>query len=214
MPEGQVHLASFWRKAIALSVVTIAFNILEGAISTFFGARDESLSLFGFGVDSFAEVASSVGILLMTWRISSQSTSAKSSLERRAFMVTSISFFVISGALLVSAASSILVNHSPRTTLPGTLVSLLSIGLMLVLVRLKRQVGTVLGSEPILADARCGEVCIYMSVVLLASSLLYLVSGIGFVDSIGALGLSFLSLREGRSSWIASQSTKNSCCSC
>jgi len=49
------------------------------------------------------------------------------------------------------------------------------------------QVGRTLNSIPILADANCTLVCIYMSVVLLAASLVYELTGFGFVDSIGAL---------------------------
>ena len=55
-----------------------------------------------------------------------------------------------------------------------------------------------LGSTPILADANCTMVCIYMSVVLLASSLIYQFTGFGFVDSLGALGLIYFSISEGK----------------
>ncbi len=36
-----------------LSRITIVYNLIEGGISIFFGATDETLDLFGFGVDSF-----------------------------------------------------------------------------------------------------------------------------------------------------------------
>ena len=41
-------------------------------------------------------------------------------------------------------------------------------------------------------------VCIYMSVVLLAASLIYQFTGFGFIDSIGALGLIYFSYGEGK----------------
>ena len=41
-------------------------------------------------------------------------------------------------------------------------------------------------------------VCIYMSVVLLAASLIYQITGFGFIDSIGALGLIYFSIHEGK----------------
>jgi hypothetical protein len=44
-------------------------------------------------------------------------------------------------------------------------------------------------------------VCIYMSVVLLIASLVYQATGFGFVDSLGALGLIYYSVREGRESF-------------
>jgi hypothetical protein len=40
-----------------------------------------------------------------------------------------------------------------------------------------------------------------MSVVLLASSFIYQVTGFGFVDSLGALGLIYFSIREGKESF-------------
>jgi hypothetical protein len=39
-----------------------------------------------------------------------------------------------------------------------------------------------------------------MSLVLLASSMIYKLTGFGFLDSIGALGLIYFSLNEGRES--------------
>ena len=69
---------------------------------------------------------------------------------------------------------------------------------MWALVVSKRKVGDALNSSPILADANCSMVCIYMSIVLLASSLIYQITGLGFVDSLGALGLIYFSVNEGK----------------
>ena len=51
--------------AFILSLITVGYNTIEGIISTFFGATDDTLALFGFGVDSFAEVLSGIGITHM-----------------------------------------------------------------------------------------------------------------------------------------------------
>jgi divalent metal cation (Fe/Co/Zn/Cd) transporter len=69
---------------------------------------------------------------------------------------------------------------------------------MWALVAGKRKVGHKLNSPPILADANCTLVCIYMSVVLLLSSLVYELTGFGFVDSLGAIGLIYFSYNEGK----------------
>ena len=171
--------------ALLLSVATIVFNIIEGFVSAVFGAWDESLALFGFGIDSFAEVASSSGVFLMIFRLMNHLSTTRSLAEKRALQITSISFFLISGALLFAGLSSLWTGSTPRTTLSGVIVSLVSIAIMLILVRFKRIVGTTLSSDPIIADARCGEVCIYMSLVLLGSSLLYFLWGIRCADKIG-----------------------------
>ena len=89
-------------------------------------------------------------------------------------------------------------GHKPEATLSGVIISAISIAVMWALVRGKRKVGRALNSSPILADANCTMVCIYMSVVLLASSLIYQLTGFGFVDSLGAAGLIYFSVNEGK----------------
>ena len=48
--------ASLYRWAAALAAVTVFYNLAEGLVSVFFGLEDETIALFGFGVDSFVEV--------------------------------------------------------------------------------------------------------------------------------------------------------------
>lgn len=60
-----------YKTATLLALITIGYNIAEGAVSVWFGAADETLSLFGFGVDSFVEVISGIGIWHMVRRIRS-----------------------------------------------------------------------------------------------------------------------------------------------
>jgi divalent metal cation (Fe/Co/Zn/Cd) transporter len=76
----------------------------------------------------------------------------------------------------------------------------------------KRKVGHTLHSAPILADANCTLVCIYMSLVLLAASLVYHFTGFGFVDSLGAIGLIYFSVHEGRESFEKAAGMDDTCC--
>ena len=62
--------------ALWLSIITVLYNIAEGVISVFFGANDDTLALLGFGVDSFVEVISGIGVLHMVLRM--QRSSAES----------------------------------------------------------------------------------------------------------------------------------------
>ncbi|MCX7803236.1 MAG: hypothetical protein N2313_09465 [Meiothermus ruber] len=59
----------WYRLAFALAILTVIYNLLEGLVSVWFGAADESLTLFGFGLDSFIEMISGLGILAMVLRI-------------------------------------------------------------------------------------------------------------------------------------------------
>ncbi|MEJ2193649.1 MAG: hypothetical protein P8X73_02175 [Ignavibacteriaceae bacterium] len=62
------------RTAFILSLITIFYNIIEGLISVYFGAGDETLALFGFGADSFVEVISGIGIAHMIFRMKYSNT--------------------------------------------------------------------------------------------------------------------------------------------
>ncbi len=192
---------NYWNYALWLAVFTIFYNIAEGLVSIGFGVSDESLALFGFGVDSFIEVMSGIGILVMVNRIRQNPDTSRTPFEVTALRVTGTSFYILAVGLGVSALYNIVTNHKPETTLPGLIISIISITVMWALVMGKRKVGRTLNSMPILADANCTMVCIYMSVVLLASSVIYQLTGFGFVDSLGALGLIYFSINEGRESF-------------
>ncbi|MBI3151697.1 MAG: cation transporter [Chloroflexi bacterium] len=191
----------YWNYALWLAVFTIFYNIAEGLVSIAFGVSDESLALFGFGVDSFIEVMSGIGILVMVNRIRKNPNTSRTPFEITALRVTGTAFYILAVGLGVSAMYNIFTNHKPETTLSGLVISTISIAVMWMLVMGKRKVGRTLNSMPILADANCTMVCIYMSVVLLASSLIYQLTGFGFVDSLGAAGLIYFSVNEGRESF-------------
>ncbi|MFH1185355.1 MAG: cation transporter [Chloroflexota bacterium] len=191
----------YWQYALWLALFTIGYNLLEGLVSVYLGIQDEALTLFGFGVDSFIELISGVGILAMVLRIRRSPETPRSRFERTALRVTATSFYLLAAGLAASAAYNLLTGHKPATTLPGIIIALISIAVMWVLVLGKRRTGEALSCSPILADANCTMVCIYMSIVLLASSLIYEFTGFGFVDSLGAIGLIYYSVREGHESF-------------
>ena len=193
--------ANYWQFALWLALFTIFYNIAEGLISIFFGISDEALTLFGFGVDSFIEVMSGLGILAMVLRIRQNPDTSRTKFEVTALRVTGTAFYLLAVGLGATAIYNLFVAHKPETTLPGLIISAVSIAVMWALVMGKRKVGRALNSMPILADANCTMVCIYMSLVLLVSSLIYELTGFGFVDSIGALGLIYFSIQEGRESF-------------
>jgi divalent metal cation (Fe/Co/Zn/Cd) transporter len=191
----------FYQYALWLAVFTILYNLIEGLVSIYFGAQDEALTLFGFGLDSFIEVISGIGILSMVLRIRQNPETPRSTFERTALRVTGTSFYLLAFGLLVTAVYNLYTGHKPTTTVSGMIISLISIALMWALVSGKRKAGRTLNSEPILSDANCSLVCIYMSAVLLAASVIYPLTGFGFVDSLGAIGLIYYSVQEGRESF-------------
>ena len=209
MTETQQEL---YRKAFRLAVFTILYNIIEGLVAVVFGYEDESLTLFGFGVDSFIEVASGLGIAHLIIRIRHNPASDRDRFENTALRVTGVSFYALVAGLLVTSAYRLVTGQQPETTLVGVAISLISILIMLVLMSAKQKVGTALSSEPIIADARCTKVCIYMSVVLLLSSAVYELTRIAYVDILGSLGLAYLSFSEGRECFTKAKSGASCAC--
>jgi divalent metal cation (Fe/Co/Zn/Cd) transporter len=194
----ETSINKYWQYALWLALFTIFYNLAEGLVSIYFGAHDETLTLFGFGLDSFIEVVSGIGILAMVLRIRRNADVPQSRFEQTALRVTGISFYLFAAGLGITAIYNLFTAHKPTTTFPSLVISLVSITIMWALVVSKRKVGRALNSSPILADANCSIVCIYMSIVLLASSLIYQFTGFGFVDSLGALGLIYFSVNEGK----------------
>ena len=184
--------------ASALALVTIVYNIAEGLVSVFFGLEDESMSLFGFGLDSFVEVVSGVGIWHMIRRIKQSSGENPDQFERRALRITGSAFYVLFAGLVVTALVDLYRGHKPESTFWGIAVSIVSIMSMWLLIRAKVKVGKALGSTAILADAACTRACLQLSIVLLIASAGYKLTGIGGLDSIGALVIGGLCLREGK----------------
>ena len=162
-------------------------------------------------MDSFIEVLSGIGILVMILRIRRNPDEPRTRFEQAALRVTGAAFYLLAAGLAGTAALNLITEHKPETSLPGVIISLISIAVMWALVAAKRQVGRKLGSAPILADANCTMVCIYMSVVLLISSLIYALTGFGFIDSLGAIGLIYFSIHEGREAFEKATSLADEC---
>ncbi|HBE40735.1 MAG TPA: hypothetical protein DDW27_05945, partial [Bacteroidales bacterium] len=169
------------------------------------------LALFGFGVDSFIEVISGLGILQMVIRIGKNPGSSRTRFEITALRITGSSFFILTAGLLAGAAINLLKGHKPESTFWGVVISGISILVMYWLYRSKIHYGKKLNSEPVIADGKCTLVCLYMSVVLLFSSVIYELTGFGWVDTVGALGLAWFSFNEGREAFEKARGKENCC---
>ena len=197
--------------ALLLSVITILYNIAEGLISIFFGLNDETLALFGFGLDSFVEVISGIGILHMIIRMKRNPISERDRFERTALKITGLSFYLLCAGLILASVLLIIKDVKPDTTIVGIVISLISILTMYALLHYKLKVGRALNSDAIIADANCTKTCFYLSFILLASSLSYEVFKIGYLDIAGSLGIAYFAFKEGKESIEKSNSAKLSC---
>jgi divalent metal cation (Fe/Co/Zn/Cd) transporter len=203
---------SLFRWALGLALFTVIYNVLEGVVSVYFGIDDETIALFGFGLDSFGEVISGVGIWDMIDRYRRSGDSGLDRFEKRALHITGAAFYLLTGGLTVSALVNVIRGHAPVTTLWGVVVAAVSILTMWLLFRYKVIVGKKLGSPAILSDANCTKTCMYLSAVLLICSAGYEMTGIGGLDSAGALLIAWFSFKEGREAF--EKARQSGVCSC
>lgn len=201
-----------YKLAFVLAIFTIIYNIGEGLLATYLGYEEESLTLLGFGIDSFVEVISGFGIAYMILRIQRNPNSKRDKFEKTALFITGYSFYAITIGLILIGIFNIYTKHKPETTLWGIAISIVSIIIMYLLIVGKTKAGKKLNSEAILADAECTKVCIYMSIILLISSIVYQLTSFYYIDSLGALILSYFTYNEGKECFVKAKSNKY--CSC
>jgi len=203
---------TFFKWAYALALITIFYNLLEGVVSVLFGFEDGTVALFGFGVDSFVEVASGIGIWHMIRRMKQNSNENPDDFERTALRVTGTAFYLLTAGLIITSAVSLYKGNRPVTTLWGIIVAGVSILTMWLLIHYKLKIGRQFNSPALIADANCTRACLYLSVVLLIASVGYELTGIGMLDSLGALVIAWLSFKEGHEAF--EKAKGNFVCSC
>ena len=203
-----------YKRASLLAQITIFYNLIEGMVSVFFGVADETLSLFGFGIDSFVEVLSGIGIWNMVRRMRHNPEANPGPFEKKALQITGTAFYILAVGLVITAGISLYQGHRPETTFWGIVIGVISIFTMWALIYFKVKVGRELNSDAILEDANCTKACLYLSFTLLLASLGFELTGIGGIDSIGAILIAIFSFREGRESFEKSRGESCSCDHC
>lgn len=196
-----------------LALITIAYNVVEGVVSIFFGLEDGSTTLFGFGVDSFVEVVSGIGIWHMVRRIRNNGEENLDHFEQTALKITGTGFYVLTIGLSITAAVDLYRGHKPDTTFWGIVISVISIATMWLLIHYKVKVGKQLNSEAILSDAACTRACLQLSIVLLIASVGYELTHIGGIDSVGTFVIAGLCFREGKEAF-EKVKAKSLACTC
>jgi divalent metal cation (Fe/Co/Zn/Cd) transporter len=131
--------------------------------------------------------------------------------EKTALKITGTAFYILTAGMIITSLVNIHEGYKPKTTLWGIVVAVISILTMWLLIYYKVKVGRRYNSQALLADAACTKTCLYLSVVLLIASVGYEVTGIGLVDSLGAVGIAIFSFKEGREAF---DKAKGKSCGC
>ena len=178
-----------------LEYFTITWNSFEGLVAIVAGAIAGSISLVGFGIDSFIEVTS--GSVLL-WRMSVDAEVHRRELnERRALRIVGACFLLLAAYITYESALDLWSRRAPEHSIPGIILACVSLIVMPLLSRAKRRVGRALGSAAMHADAKQTEFCTYLSAILLAGLLLNALFGLWWADPVAALIMVPIIAKEG-----------------
>lgn len=200
---------SLVRRALWLGWFTIVYNLGEGAVAIVGATIAGSDALLSFGLDSGVECISASVIV---WRLYSEQSNPERAerVEQRALKLIAVAFFILAAWVAQDSIRSLIDGHEPDTSVIGIAVTSLSLVVMPVLARKKRQVGVALGSKAVESDSRQTTACVYLSAVVLGGLILNALFGWWWADPAAALGVVMFLVREGIEAWNAEHADE--CC--
>jgi cation diffusion facilitator family transporter len=178
-----------------LEYFTIAWNSLEGLVAVIAGTIAGSISLVGFGIDSFIEVTSGATLL---WRMSvdaNQQTRERN--ERLSIRVVGVCFIALAVYVAYESVLDLITRKAPEHSIAGILLACVSLVVMPILSRAKKRVGIELGSAAMQADAKQTDFCVFLSAILLVGLLLNVVFGWWWADPLAGLVMTPIIANEG-----------------
>ena len=187
--------AAVVRRGRRLEYFTIAWNSIEGLLAVGIGVVAGSISLVGFGLDSFVEVASGSALL---WRLSFDvNVHTRERSEKLALRIVGLCFLLLAVYIAYESGADFLARRAPEHSLPGIILACVSLIVMPLLSRAKRNVGRAMGSAAMRADAKQTEFCAYLSAILLAGLLLNALFGLWWADAAAAIIMTPIIAKEG-----------------
>lgn len=184
------------RRRIRIVVgITIAWNIIEAVIALIAGGAASSAALIGFGLDSIVEVLSAAAV---AWQFAAPDPERR---EKTALRVIAVSFYALAAYVSVDAVLSLAGMREPDHSPVGIVLAASSLIVMPFLSWFERRTGRELGSASAVADSKQTLICAYLSAALLAGLLLNSLLGWAWADSIAALVIAVVAVREGLEAW-------------
>jgi len=191
-------MSSIKHRALALSVFTVLYNALECVVAIFGASTSGSNALFGFGLDSLIESLSGMVMIWRFWRFApDDDTEQFERVEHHAARLVAYSFFILSAYIVIDSGSALLQRKVPETSLIGIGLAIASTIVMPVLFLLKYRLGKSIGSRSLVADSKETLACVLLSIALLLGLGAHYLWGFWWLDSVTALVIAILIVREG-----------------
>jgi divalent metal cation (Fe/Co/Zn/Cd) transporter len=195
MTEVAVTRAAIAERGKRLEYFTIAWNTLEGVVAVVTGAIAGSISLVGFGIDSFVEVTSGATLL---WRMSVDADErTRRRDERLSLRIVGVCFLALTVYIAYESMFDLIAKRAPERSIPGIVLACVSLLVMPLLSRSKKRVARELGSAAMRADAKQTDFCVYLSAILLVGLVLNAVLGWWWADPVAGIIMSPIIAREG-----------------
>ena len=178
-----------------LEYFTIVWHLLEGGISVSAGVIAGSLSLVGFGVDSLIELVSGLAMLRrikVDHRIEQRERNEKLTLKFIGWCFMALAVYLIFESMV-----SLVDRQAPERSRVGIIIALLSLVVMPLISRAKRNVGARLHSPAMNADAKQADFCAYLAAILLSGLLLNYWLNWWWADPLSAIGMALIIGNEG-----------------
>jgi hypothetical protein len=183
------------RRVRLLVVATITYNIIEAVVAIAAGRAASSTALIGFGLDSVIEVSSAAAV---AWQFTSRDPEAR---ERTALRIIAFSFFALAAYVTVESLRSLLGHDEAGRSTAGIVLAAVSLAAMPGLSYAQRRAGRELGSRTAVADSKQTLLCTYLSAAVLVGLGLNSLFGWGWADSVAALVIAAVAVKEGREAW-------------
>jgi divalent metal cation (Fe/Co/Zn/Cd) transporter len=183
------------RRGRMLEFFTIGWNSVEGLVAIAAGVVAGSISLMGFGLDSFIEVTS--GSVLLWRMLLDADVKRRERNERRALRIVGVCFVLLAAYIAYESASDLWAKRAPEHSIPGIVLACVSLVVMPLLSRAKHRVASALGSAAMHADAKQTEFCTYLSAILLAGLVLNALFGLWWADPVAGVIMVPIIMREG-----------------
>lgn len=196
-PSDSGAVRSQHKKALYLSIFTVAYNFLEGIVSIAAGAAAGSIALIGFGLDSFVESLSG-GVMI--WRFGGRSELSKEEEERRearALKLVGYTFFVLGAYVAYECLKKLILREPSEPSIIGIIIAVVSLIVMPVVFYMKYKLGKSVGSRGLVADSKQTLACCYLSLSLLAGLGLNYLYGIWWADPAAGLVIVAFLFKEG-----------------